>query len=264
MILQNRAADNTNLAMRATNFAVTTARPNPRPRRWFPRAGGALLVSAFAHALAAVTVGTVLRATSVEAAHGPSAVEVDVVAPPNAAGETPVSAAPSPAQGSPPRLVPTHVAKLRTAAAPSRARAPVVSLDDTAAPARFVMRAGTVAPQATEAPATTSSAAGASRTSDAFDALNEGDVSVPARLISSGTLVYPPAARQAEVEIDLPLEIVVDTDGRVASARALRRAGYGLDEAALRAIRAYRFSPALRAGLPVRVRMRWTIQFRLG
>ena len=45
---------------------------------------------------------------------------------------------------------------------------------------------------------------------------------------------------------------------------ALRRAGYGLDEAALQAIRAYRFSPALRAGHPVRVRMRWTIQFRLG
>ena len=130
------------------------------------------------------------------------------------------------------------------------------------------MSAGTVAPQATGAPAATSPAtagSGASRESDASgDALNEGEVSVPARLISSGTLVYPPAARQAEVEIDLPLEIVVDTDGRVASARALRRAGYGLDEAALRAIRAYRFSPALRAGLPVRVRMRWTIQFRLG
>ena len=33
---------------------------------------------------------------------------------------------------------------------------------------------------------------------------------------------------------------------------------------ALNAIRLYRFSPALRAGRPVRVRMRWTIQFRLG
>ena len=176
-------------------------------------------------------------------------VEVDVVAPPNAAGETRANAAPSPAQASPPRLVPTRAARARAAATPSRAAVP---LDETAPPPRFAMSAGTVAPQATAAASATAGA------------LREGEVGVPARLLSSGTLVYPPAARQAEVEIDLPLEIVVDTDGRVASARALRRAGYGLDEAALRAIRGYRFSPALRAGLPVRVRMRWTIQFRLG
>ena len=46
-------------------------------------------------------------------------------------------------------------------------------------------------------------------------------------------------------------------------ARALTHVGYGLDEAALRAIRAYRFSPARRAGRPVPVRMRWSVQFRL-
>ena len=47
------------------------------------------------------------------------------------------------------------------------------------------------------------------------------------------------------------------------SARAVVRAGYGLDDAAVRAIRDYRFSPAIRAGSPVAVRMRWTVQFRL-
>jgi outer membrane biosynthesis protein TonB len=46
-------------------------------------------------------------------------------------------------------------------------------------------------------------------------------------------------------------------------ARAGIRAGYGLDDAAARAIRDYRFSPAIRAGRPVAVRMRWTVQFRL-
>ena len=70
-------------------------------------------------------------------------------------------------------------------------------------------------------------------------------------------------ARQAEIEVDLPLEIVVDASGRVTSARGLSRAGYGLDEAALSAIRGYRFSAALRDGHPVPVRMRWTVQFRL-
>jgi protein TonB len=88
-------------------------------------------------------------------------------------------------------------------------------------------------------------------------------VDVPARLLTTGPLVYPPAARQAEIETDLPLEIVVDGAGRVVSARAVGHAGYGLDEAALRGIRDYRFTPALRAGRPVPVRMRWTVQFRL-
>jgi TonB family protein len=71
---------------------------------------------------------------------------------------------------------------------------------------------------------------------------------------------------EREVEPAMPVaevQIVVQTDGRVAAARAVRTVGFGLDEAVLHAIRAYRFSPALRAGRPVRVRMRWTVQFRL-
>lgn len=128
------------------------------------------------------------------------------------------------------------------------------------APARFALVAGTVASRpiamATGAPGALSERA-------AGDAVPEGEVNVPARLLSSSPLVYPRAARQAEIEIDFPVEIVVDTEGRVASARALTRIGYGLDEAAIRAIRGYRFAPAVRAGRLVPVRMRWLVQFRL-
>ena len=88
-------------------------------------------------------------------------------------------------------------------------------------------------------------------------------MNVPARLLAASPLVYPPAARKAEIETDVPVEIVVDAGGRVVSARAVIRAGYGLDDSAVRAIRDYRFSPAIRAGRPVAVRMRWTVQFRL-
>jgi TonB family protein len=88
-------------------------------------------------------------------------------------------------------------------------------------------------------------------------------VDVPARLIESAPLRYPPDARAAEIEASVPLEIIVDGQGRVISQRVLARAGHGLDEAALAAVRAYRFSPARRQGLPVRVRMRWQVQFRL-
>jgi protein TonB len=93
--------------------------------------------------------------------------------------------------------------------------------------------------------------------------LSEAEVSVAARLIASAPLVYPPRARAAEVEASVSVEIVVDTRGRVVDARLLVPAGYGLDEAALAAVRSYRFSPAKRLGEPVRVRMRWSVLFRL-
>jgi protein TonB len=161
------------------------------------------------------------------------------------------------------RSTPTH------RAAHVRAQpASVAPADDAAPPPRFVMAMGTIATRlgadaaAAGAPASAGQAA-AGPLAAGGDVAGEGDVDVPARLLSTSALVYPPAARNAEIETDVPVEIVVDLDGRVASARGLTRAGYGLDEAALRAIRGYRFSPALRGGRPIRVRMRWIVQFRL-
>jgi protein TonB len=233
-----------------------------RRARWFGRAGGALLISALAHAAAAVTVGVVWRAAPpASAAAEPETVDVDLGAPAAPADNGGPPPATSPDQ--PEAARPRRAARSRRASvAPSAASSPVPAPDGVEAPMRFVLAAGTVAtsPPAGRAGAGAGAAAGAS---DAGDALPEGDVSVPARLLTSSPLVYPAAARNAEIEIDLPVEIVVDTEGRVISARALTRAGYGLDDAALRAIRAYRFSPALRQGRPVRVRMRWTVQFRL-
>jgi len=49
----------------------------------------------------------------------------------------------------------------------------------------------------------------------------------------------------------------------VVGARVLTRVGYGLDEAALRGVRAYHFSPARRAGKALAVRMRWLMRFQL-
>jgi protein TonB len=91
----------------------------------------------------------------------------------------------------------------------------------------------------------------------------ENAVSARAKVVASASPIYPPKARAEEVESDVPLEIVVDTQGRVVEARVLNRAGFGFDEAALAAIRSYRFSPAQREGHAVRVRMRWSVQFQL-
>jgi len=88
-------------------------------------------------------------------------------------------------------------------------------------------------------------------------------VQVSARLVQSVVAAYPVHARADEVEGDVGVEIVVDREGRVIDARVTRPAGHGFDEAALVAVRAYRFSPAQREGRPVRVRMPWSVQFRL-
>ncbi len=88
-------------------------------------------------------------------------------------------------------------------------------------------------------------------------------VDTAATLISGRAPAYTREAQSAGVEADVPLEIVVDDRGNVVAARALERAGYGLDEVALRSIRSYRFHPARRAGHPVAVRMRWLVRFEL-
>jgi TonB family protein len=91
----------------------------------------------------------------------------------------------------------------------------------------------------------------------------ESAVDVPARLLSSSPLSYPGAARAAEFEGEVVVELVVGSEGSVLSARALTAHGLGLETAALSAVRNYRFSAALRQGRPVHVRMRWTVTFRL-
>jgi TonB family protein len=85
----------------------------------------------------------------------------------------------------------------------------------------------------------------------------------PARLVHGTPPVYTEAALAAGVEAEVPLEIVVDDFGSVRSAASLARVGYGLDEAALIAVRSYRFRPALRANKTVAVRMRWLMRFEL-
>jgi protein TonB len=228
---------------------------------WLPRGGGALLASAVVHAAVAATVGGVLVSTRPSVGREPDPVAVDLADLPADAPATPgAAAAPAPTSARP-------ALRSRLAVRPARATAPTAAAPagplppNDEAPLRFAISAGTIA----SGPSIVASGppSGAGRPSDEPGPLGEGDVSVPARLITPSPLVYPPAARQAGIEIDLPVEIVVDATGRVVAARGLGRAGYGLDEAALRAIRAYRFSPAIRAGRPVPVRMRWTVQFRL-
>lgn len=73
---------------------------------------------------------------------------------------------------------------------------------------------------------------------------------------------YPEQARRMGVGGRVTLKIEIDRNGRVLSVRVLQKAGYGMDEAAVKAMRAHRFTPARgRKGEPVDIVLRYDIVF---
>lgn len=154
----------------------------------------------------------------------------------------------------------SSVVHIPTSKAASPAEAPAAVVQVAQAAPRFTMALGTSS-QASRVVASSAAGAGEPGTPDSI--VSEAGVSTPARLQSAAPAAYPPSARADQVEADVPVEIVVDKAGSVTDVRPLRRAGYGFDEAALEAVRKYRFSPAQKNGRAVRVRMRWIVQFRL-
>jgi TonB family protein len=147
---------------------------------------------------------------------------------------------------------------------PLAPHAPIPS-EATVAPARFTMTVGTDSPRGRAEAAASHAAetAGDPRPGDDAMPLTEDGVSSPARLATPMSPAYPAEARAQEVEADVVLEIVVASTGEVVNARVLEPAGFGFDEAALRAVHAARFIPAQHDGRRVAVRMRWSWSFRL-
>jgi len=59
---------------------------------------------------------------------------------------------------------------------------------------------------------------------------------------------YPDEARRAGIEGTVRLRIVVDNEGRVVNAQILNGPGYGLNDAAMNAIKKFKFKPAMKGG----------------
>ncbi|MBI2222958.1 MAG: energy transducer TonB [Acidobacteria bacterium] len=74
--------------------------------------------------------------------------------------------------------------------------------------------------------------------------------------------LYPEAARQARIEGVVILEILIDEGGRVQDARVLRSVAL-LDEAALDAVKQWRFSPSILDDQPVKVVLTVEVNFAL-
>ncbi len=74
---------------------------------------------------------------------------------------------------------------------------------------------------------------------------------------------YPELARTVRRQGTVIIEAVIDRQGNVVDARVLRDVGLGLGEAALQAVRTWRYRPATLDGRPVTVYLTVTINFEL-
>ena len=74
--------------------------------------------------------------------------------------------------------------------------------------------------------------------------------------------IYPPIAQSARVQGIVIIEATIGTDGRVKDAKVLRSIPL-LDQAALDAVKQWKFTPTLLNGVPVPVIMTVTVNFTL-
>jgi protein TonB len=88
-----------------------------------------------------------------------------------------------------------------------------------------------------------------------------GDIKEPKK-IKHVPPTYPPIAQQAKIQGVVIIEATIARDGSVKDAKVLRPAPM-LDQAALEAVRQWRYTPTLLNGQPVEVIMTVTVTFTL-
>ncbi|MGC8916783.1 MAG: energy transducer TonB [Thermoanaerobaculum sp.] len=89
-----------------------------------------------------------------------------------------------------------------------------------------------------------------------------GELREPRRIVFVEP-VYPEIARKVGVEDTVILQLVVAKDGSVKDIRVLRPGRMGLTEAALEAVRQWRYEPSTLNGRPVEVLLSVTVRFQL-
>ncbi len=89
-----------------------------------------------------------------------------------------------------------------------------------------------------------------------------GGVSAPT-LVSRIDPQFTEEARAANFQGNVAIQLVVDQQGNPQNIRVVRRAGLGLDEKAVEAVRQYRFHPAMYQNHPVAVQIIIDVDFHL-
>src|SRR5215213_6633118 len=80
--------------------------------------------------------------------------------------------------------------------------------------------------------------------------------------ISGAPPVYTETARKARVTGAVVIEAIIDEQGNVTNTRVLQGLPMGLDQAALEAVRGWKFRPAMFQGKPVKVYYTLTVNFQ--
>lgn len=75
---------------------------------------------------------------------------------------------------------------------------------------------------------------------------------------------YPEEAKAAGVDGPVVMEILIDRTGKVRDVKVVSGPGYGLNESAVKAIKQFEFTPALKETSAVAVKIRYTYRFKLG
>jgi protein TonB len=89
-----------------------------------------------------------------------------------------------------------------------------------------------------------------------------GQMKEPRKLVDTKP-VYPETARRARLQGVVILEIIVDKQGNVRSWKVLRPLSLGLTEAAIDAVRQWKYEPPMYNGRPVEVLITVTMRFSL-
>lgn len=85
----------------------------------------------------------------------------------------------------------------------------------------------------------------------------------PPKLVTFVDATYPAAAKEAQQQADVELELTIDATGMVADARVVAPVGNGFDEAAVAAASRFVFEPARRGGHAVGARIKYRYVFEL-
>lgn len=92
--------------------------------------------------------------------------------------------------------------------------------------------------------------------------MSEGTVDTKPRVVSRGSLEYPPEAAKKQIRGYVVVNMLIDKDGSVETAKVVASSPAGVfDDAALRGVRSWRFSPAKYKGNPVKVWAKQKVRF---
>jgi periplasmic protein TonB len=226
----------------------------------------ALLVTA-AHLL---VLSALLAAGLLQEATPPRVIQVSLqpLAQPQATNRLPtpspptprVSTATSPAPATPAKAAPPTTVAPVTPQTPAAAIAPTPASSPTA-PAAASTPGGrsSDAPDATETNRNANNPAGAPRA-----ATDDRQPTIDASYRGNPLPVYPAMSRRLGEQGVVVLRVLIDANGRAVDVQIQRSSGSGrLDQAALEAIREWRFVPARRGGKPVPEWYEWRWEFRL-